>query len=154
MALGVVGVLALAGCGGGDSDGGGDTASLSADQTTVVSLVVESAAGEGLTMDEPCVSEIVSRMSDADAKAIADAGLEGEPELSAEADALGAELLNCVDRDAFIDALVADLSTQGITLDRNCVADAIRDVDISDVVSGGDSLPPEVSTALEACAEG
>lgn len=150
----VVLALALGGCGGGGDDAGdanGQGAELSTDQAKVVDLVVSSAAGEGLAIDERCVTQIVSRMSDADAKAIADAGLDGEPELSAEADALGGELLDCVDRQSFIDALVADLATQGIVLDRQCVLDAVKDSDISDVVAGGDSLPAEVAAALEAC---
>ena len=143
------GVLVLGAC------GSESTAQLNADQERVVELVMQSSEESGLTLDETCVSEVVSRMSDEDAKALAESDLGADVELSAEGEALGEELVTCLDRDEFINALVADLSASGINVDRDCIADALADVELTELFdSTGEGPPVEVIEALDACEQG
>lgn len=140
------GVLVLGAC------GSESTAQLNADQERVVELVMQSSEESGLTLDETCVSEVVSRMSDEDAKTLAESDLGADVELSAEGEALGEELVTCLDRDEFINALVADLSASGINVDRDCIADALADVELTELFdSSGEGPPTEVIEALDAC---
>lgn len=140
------GVLIVSACG---SD---STPQLNADQERVVELVMQQSGTSGLTLNEPCVSDVISRMSPEDAKKLADSDLGGEVELTPEGEALGEELVTCLDRNAFIDALVADLSTNGIDVDRDCIADALADTELSELFDpAGAGPPPEVISALDAC---
>ena len=49
-----------------------------------------------LVDDEDSVRDLAGQLSDADAEALVDAGLEGDPEVSAEADEIGDQLESCV----------------------------------------------------------
>lgn len=88
--------LALAACGG---DGGGGSAQ---DQVAdmMMEALDEAMAGEdteGIEIDEDCVRDKVGELSDDDAQAILDAGPDGDPDVSAEAEAIGESMLECVD---------------------------------------------------------
>lgn len=140
------GVLILGAC------GSESAAQLNPDQAQVVELVLESSGESGLVLDETCVNEVVSRMSDEDAKILAESDLGADVELSAEGEALGEELVTCLDRDEFINALVADLSASGINVDRDCIADALADVELTELFdTTGEGPPVEVIEALDAC---
>lgn len=140
------GVLILGAC------GSESAAQLNPDQERVVELVLESSGESGLVLDETCVNEVVSRMSDEDAKILAESDLDADVELSAEGEALGEELVTCLDRDEFINALVADLSASGINVDRDCIADALADVELTELFdTTGEGPPVEVIEALDAC---
>jgi hypothetical protein len=140
------GVLVLGACG---SD---STSELSADQERVVELVMETSGAEGLALNEQCVRDVITKMSPDDAKKLADSDLGGDVELTPEGEALGEELITCLDRDEFIDALVADLSAGGVNVDRDCIDDALADVELSELFdTTGEGPPPEVIAALDAC---
>ena len=97
IALACVAPLGLVACGGGD--GGGSLQDQVAD--LVVGAITESLEGEGIsfTIDEECVKNLTSQLSDADAQAILDAGVDGEADTSPEADAVGEQLETCLSVD-------------------------------------------------------
>jgi hypothetical protein len=75
------------------------------DREAVIEYLDIIAAAAGIELDEVCVAELVGQLSDDDAALLGDsarAGGEGDPELSAEGEAIGDELQNCA---------VADTST-------------------------------------------
>jgi hypothetical protein len=143
------GVLVLGACG---SD---SSSELSADQEQVVDKVMEASAAEGLVLDEQCVRDVISQMPSEDAAILANSDPDAAVELSAEGEAIGDDLLTCVDREDLINALVDDLSASGAQVDRQCVADALEGVEPSELFgSSGEGPPEEVLTALEACQQG
>ena len=114
------GLLALAACGG---DGGGN-------QDQAADMLIEGAEDEGLEIDEDCVRDKASQLSDEDAQKIVDAEDSDEtPDLSPEGLALTAEVVSCVPRDAMIDQILGELP-EGI--DGDCVRQALEGVDLSD----------------------
>jgi hypothetical protein len=142
-----VGALVLGACGSDDS-----STELTADQERVVELVMETSGAEGLELNEPCVRDVISKLSPPDAKTLADNELGGNVELSPEGEALGEDLVTCLDRDKFIDALVADLNAGGVNVERDCIADALADVELRELFdTTGSGPPPEVVAALDAC---
>jgi len=146
VVLFAAGVLVLSACGDGSSP------SLSADQERVVDLVMESSTDSGLALSEPCVRDVIAKMPPEDAEKLADSELGADIELTPEGEALGEELITCLDRDEFIDALVADLSAGGVSVDRDCIADALEGVELSELFDpSGDGPPPEVIDKLDAC---
>jgi hypothetical protein len=89
--------LALAACGG-DDDGGGNPQDQVADMMIeVLDDVTELEGVEGVEIDEGCIRDKVGELSDEDAQAILDAGPEGDPDVSDEADAIGEAMVECVD---------------------------------------------------------
>jgi len=100
-AIAVVAPLGLVACGGGDDNGGGGTSVQDQVAELFIGAVAEALEGEELSfeLDEDCVKALTDQLSDADAQAIVDAGLEGEPETSAEADAIGEQLESCISVD-------------------------------------------------------
>ncbi len=145
IGIGVVG-LALAGCGSdGDSGGGGPQAAAAA-------ATIQSASEAGLTLDEGCVNDLAAQLSDADAEAIA---ADGDAEISAEGQALGAELLGCADADALVDVFIAGMNESGQPVDEDCARDKLEGVDIPDLVAatqGGD-MPSDLVAALVECVD-
>ena len=90
-----IAALALTACGG----SGGN-------QGEVADLLVESASDEGIELDEGCVEDVAGKLSDDDAQRIIDAGSDGDAVLSAEGEALAAD----VDHRALADLLGAVLA--------------------------------------------
>lgn len=77
-----------------DASGSGTVA----DRAAIVNLLLAQASNAGVDVDTECVLDIVSRLSDEDAKLLGDsarAGGGGTPELSDEGEALGEELNDC-----------------------------------------------------------
>lgn len=92
-----VAALALAGfsvaaCGDDDDSSGGGGR-----QGDVADEMIEVLEREGIEVDEDCVRDIADQLSDEDAEAIADAGVEGDPEVSDAGNELGEKLFDCVD---------------------------------------------------------
>ena len=133
--------VGAAACGG--DDGGGD------DQEAAADLFLEQAEQAGIDGDDDCVREKADKLSDADAKAIVDAGSDGSPELSPEGEALSLELAGCVSTEDLMDQVLSSLP-EGV--DEDCVRDALEDVDLS-AIAGGDT-PPEFATAIAECVTG
>src|SRR5215217_4688105 len=111
--------LGAAACGG--DDGGGD-------QDAAADLFLEQAEQAGVDADDDCVREKADKLSDADAKAIVDAGSDGSPALSPEGEALSLELAGCVSTEDLMDQVLSSLP-EGV--DEDCVRDALEDVDLS-----------------------
>lgn len=90
-----VATLALAGTAcGGDDDGG------SGNQGKVADMLIEALAEvetDGVTIDKDCIRDKASKLSDDDAKKIVEAGPDGDPDVSAEAEAIAESLFDCVE---------------------------------------------------------
>lgn len=121
--------LALTACGGSSSD-----------QDEVADLLIETASEEGLELDEGCVRDTASQLSDADAAALVEAGVDGEADVSDEANALADEILGCVDVSSYRDALIDAISEGDDSIDADCLRDALGDLssaeEIDDAIFG------------------
>lgn len=167
----VVGALALAACGDGDAaddapdDAAGDPAGTSAgsvDETSggeaggvrgeAARLAIEAAAVEGLELDAACVDELAAQLTDDDARALVDAGIDGDPALSAEGEALTAQLLTCVDEEALVDLFVDGLEQSGEAFDEACVRENLDAVDLSAAL-GEDETPRDLLSAVVGCVD-
>ncbi len=118
LAIITASTLALSACGGG---GGGS-------QGEVADLFIEVAEGEGLVLDRDCVEQAAEGLTDDDARAIVDAGLDGDPEISDSAQAVGADIINCVNVDSYIDSIVARFE-EDESLDGDCLRGQIEGLD-------------------------
>jgi len=126
--------LVLTACG--SSDGGSDEASE--DQGKVADLLMTGAGDAGFELDRDCVNETVGELSDADAKALADAGLEGDADISAEGEAIGERIFSeCVDAASYLDALVASYGEDDPTIDTECLKSALEGKTVDEI---GDEL--------------
>jgi ABC-type glycerol-3-phosphate transport system substrate-binding protein len=93
-----VAALALSACGG-DDDGGGSPQDEVADMM-IDAIESGGAEMEGVEVDEDCLRDLTDDLSDEDAEKIIAAGPEGDPgDLSADADAIGNEIIDCFDID-------------------------------------------------------
>jgi len=145
VAAGAALVLVTA-CSGDDDGGSGGK------QGEVADMVLEEMEGEGVTMDEECVRDAAGELSDEDAQKVLDAGPGGDDsELSPEAAAAAAELVNCIDTDVLVDEIVEDLVENVGTenVDVECLKDALRDVDMANLDSDDTSLV----TAMTECTD-
>ena len=83
-----VAALTFAACSSDNASGGS--------QDEVADLMIQSAEETGFEIDEACVRDITDQLSDDDAEKIVEAGIDGDPDVSDEADALALELIDCV----------------------------------------------------------
>lgn len=118
--------LVLSACGG----GGG----ASGDQAKVTDMMMDVAGEQSIELDRACVEDKAAQLSDADAKALVEAGVDGDPQLSPEGDAIGEEIFSCVNIDSFVDSIVADLPDDG-SIDIDCVKEKLGDLKTADEVS-------------------
>jgi hypothetical protein len=88
MAAGLL--LSVAACSSSSKSGG-----LGASQQAVLAQTEAEAKAAGATVDVACLTAVVAKMSDADAKLIIAAGPNGNPTLSAAGEALGPEAAKC-----------------------------------------------------------
>lgn len=116
LAIITASTLALSACGGGGSQG------------EVADLFIEVAEGEGLVLDRGCVESAAERLTDDDAQAIVDAGIDGEPDLGEDAQAVGADIIKCVSIDSYIDNIVAGFE-EDASFDGECFRDEITGLD-------------------------
>lgn len=68
-------------------------------QAEVADMMIEAFESEdleGIELDEDCVREVADELSDDDAQKIVDAGIDGDPDVSDEADEIGDKLADCV----------------------------------------------------------
>jgi hypothetical protein len=143
-------VLAIAACG---SDDGG--ASLTDDQQAAVEqfLGQEDAAE---VFDQDCVEDKAQDLSDEDAKAIAEAGPDGQPDLSPEGLAVTLELASCIDSDALVDQFIIGMEESGQDFDEECVREGLEDFDMGEIAAagaeGGD-IPEGLLSSLIDCFE-
>ena len=96
-----IAALALAACGGDDDDGaaggGGDVQDDVADMMIEMFDQMSELEGVEFGIDDDCIRDRLGDLSDEDARAILEAGPDGDPEVSAEAEAIGASMAECVD---------------------------------------------------------
>lgn len=134
--------LVLTACG---SDDGG---SISGPQGDAAQAAIDSAAAEGLTLDEECVNDLAAQLSDEDAeKAAAD----GDAELSPEGEALTVQLISCADADEVIDSIIEAMVDGGAMIDEDCARDALEGLDLGSLDPTGDEPPAEFVEALTPC---
>lgn len=156
----IAAVLALAACA---SDGGsgselsnsdGDSGSeLSEAQAAAAQSAIDSAAEDGVTLDESCVNEVAAQLSDEDAVL---AAADADAELSAEGEAAGLELLSCADEGEIIDLFVAGLTESGSRFDEACVRQKIEEFGVENLLSsaGEAEAPPAFAAAITECIDG
>jgi len=129
MRMRIISTLTVAGllisaCG---SSGGGA-------QDDVADMFVEVMAEDDITIDADCAREEASKLSDDDAQKIVDAGPDGDPDISLDADEVAAGFARCVDTDSLVDSMIGDLKDQfgDDSVDADCLKDALRGVDLAD----------------------
>jgi hypothetical protein len=88
--------LVLAACGS-DSDSGSNSDSDGGFQSQLVTMLTEQLDKAGIDYDAECIEDKAGQISDEDAEAIVAAGVDGDPEVSEEADEIGDSLLDCVE---------------------------------------------------------
>lgn len=76
---------------------GADPQNEVADMMLEVLESVAEADDVDMVVDEDCIREKAAVLSDEDAQAIVDAGTEGDPAVSAEAEQIGASMFECVE---------------------------------------------------------
>lgn len=155
-----------------DSATTGDTIDITGMSTDelreqLVALVTGSLAG--MTVDEQCVRDAVGKLSDDDLRAIVAAGMDGDPTVSAEADAIGASLIECVTdfgneldtsgtgsipggiamTDALIDLFVQQIEASGLQADRACIEQALAGIDVARLADVMNDT--ELMATLSAC---
>lgn len=105
------------------------------DQREVVDMYLQAADEAGVTLDPACVRKTLGALSEADAQAIVDAGLDGNAAVSDQ----GVVIINqaatdCADVATYVESIVASISGDA-GVDRECVRRrlvglaTIRDVD-------------------------
>lgn len=149
---------------------GGDEGGSSSDREEIVEQFVAAAEADGGAVDEACVREVVDKFPEADVEKIIEAGPDGNPEVSAEAEDLVFEFVNCVEdfgdlssvdpsdveipegveiTDAMVDAMVDQMEASGLTVDRDCIGEALEGMDLAAVASG--AMTPELMQSFSGC---
>lgn len=119
-------VLALGACGGGG--GGGD-------QDEVADMMLAAAEEEGIDLDDDCVRDVAGQLSDEDAAKIVEAGVDGDPDVSADAEALATDMFDCLDTDALVDQIMSEMEGQE-GIDEECLREILNDQGIDALDSG------------------
>lgn len=148
IALALAAATALTACGSDDS-----SSSISGPQADAAQAAIDSAAEEGVTLDEDCVNDVAAQLSDADAEL---AAADGDAELSPEGEALTVQLVACADPDELIDVIIGSMGDDGAMFDEDCTREALRGLDLSTLMAAGDGdePPAEFVAALTPCFEG
>jgi len=139
--------LVLAACGGGDGGGGGSSAG--GVQGEAADIAMSLADDEEFDLDEACVNNLASQLSDADAQAIVDAGTDGDPELSPEGETTTLGILGCIDGDALIDQFITGLAQSGQEVDEECVRENLQDFDLAEITATGEPTSDMISALIE-----
>lgn len=124
-----IATLTLAACGGG---GGGV-------QGEVADMMIDELEAEDLDVDESCLRDATSKLSDDDAQKILDAGPDGDAEgLSDEAEAAAAEAIGCIDTGALVDQMIDDMVAEmgEENVDADCIRDATDGLDLANLDEG------------------
>lgn len=170
IAMLAVGALASTACGGDDAaddrnddppdattaetsgDTGASGGGVAGDRGEAARLAIEAAAADGLELDEACVDELAAQLTDDDARAMVDAGIDGDPALSAEGEALTAQLLTCVDQEALVDLFVDGLEQSGEAFDEACVRENLAEADLGRALDE-DEAPRDLLSAVVDCVD-
>lgn len=130
-------------------------------------MMVEQAAGVGITFDEDCMNERLAQLPDDDVDKIVAAGIDGDADVSQEATAIANGMVECVVgsassipglsipdvsipdmtipeiNDAMVDAVVQSLEGSGMNVDRDCIANALEGLTSGDFeqASAGNPSP-------------
>lgn len=142
-----VAALVLAACGSDSDSGSGSGAGGVQGEAADAALAL--AADEDFNLDESCVNDIASQLTDDDAQAIVDSG-GGDADLSAAGEALSLELLSCIDGDALVDQFIAGMTADGQNVDEECVRENLKGFDLAEVAATGEPST-EMITALIEC---
>ena len=164
-AAAIAAISLLAACGG---DDGGDTAD---GRDVITGQLMEVIGTDGAEADEDCVRDVVAQLSDEDVDAIVAAGPDGDPDVSAEAEDIGMKLAECVTdfgdsldsvvsgdvdipegvqvTDAMVDAMVAQMEASGMTVDRDCIGEALEGQDLAALAEN--AMTPEVMQTFMGC---
>lgn len=146
-----------------------DITGMSTDELREELITLVSGSLAGMTVDEQCVRDAVGKLSDDDLRAIVDAGMDGDPDVSAEADAIGASIVECVTdfgdeldtsgsgsvpggiamTDALIDVFVEQIEATGLQADRPCIEQALAGIDIAQLADVMNNS--ELMSTLSAC---
>jgi hypothetical protein len=89
-------------------------------QSEVADLFMELAPDEGIEFDRTCVEEAAAGLSDADAQQIVEAGTEGNPQLSPEAQAIRTTMFGCDDISAHVDSIISQFEDDDL-IDADCL---------------------------------
>lgn len=163
LVLLALGSLALTACGSDD----GDTASAStADRTAggdtdpeaIADLLVDAAGDEGFDLDRDCIVGLAGQLSEADRELLA-ADPAGDPELSPAGEALGEQLVTCIEfSEGTRAALAASIAEEFGGEDPAtiaCVTDVFADLSDDDLLkmlrSQGDDLPASLKASILEC---
>ena len=138
--------LALAACGSSDNEASGAQAQA-AQQT------IDAAKDAGFDLDEGCVNDIASQLSDEDAEAIVAAGRAGDPDVSAEGSALASQLVNCISQEALLEEFIAGMKADGQPFDDACMRETLKKFDLAALAAQGANATPsnEMATAIAEC---
>lgn len=104
-------------------------------QSEVADMMIAEAAEEGIALDADCVRDVAGKLSDQDAEALVAAGVDGDVQLSDEADAIGEEMFGCLDTDALIDELVAEMGGEDV-VDVDCLKEVLDEAGPAALESG------------------
>lgn len=145
-----VALLAVAACG--SDDGGAD---LTDDQQAAADQFMAQEDAE-IVFEQDCVEEKAAELSDDDAKAIAETGPDGTPELSEDGERLTLELAACIDSDALVDEFITGMQESGEEFDEECVREGLEGFDMAEIAiagaEGGD-IPDGLLSSLIDCFE-
>ena len=112
-------------CGGSSSSGA---------QGDVADMFIDIADEEGLALDNDCVRDTSAKLSDDDAQALVDAGVDGDADISDEGDAIGNEIFtSCIDADEYIDFIVESFTEDDATIDGDCMRDEFSGLTVEEV---------------------
>ncbi len=118
------------------------------DQSDVADEMVKQAADADLTLDKDCVSKLAEGLSDDDVKSLEEGSDQvTSPEGAALLARMGTE---CADREQVIDLVLSGLPDDG-SVDKDCVAEALEDVDLAALQAGTD---PALQQAMLDCVTG
>lgn len=133
-------------CGG--SDGGSGEA-----QAEVAQQTIGAAEDAGFALDEGCVNDITSQLSDDDADAIVAAGPIGDPDVSDEGSALARQLATCLGQEALLDQFIIGMQAEGQPFDESCVRENLKGFDLGALAAQGENadVPNEMVAALIEC---
>lgn len=165
----VVALLAMTtACGGDDPI----SSASSGPRSEVLAQLMDEVEASGAKVDEACASKVVDQLSDDDIAKIVAAGPDGDPNVSADADALALQLFECVEdfgtlesgvpsdisipegveiTDAMVDAMVTSLESSGMTVDRDCIGEALEGMDLAEVAAQGSAPSPEFIQMFIGC---
>lgn len=164
-AAAIAAISLVAACGG---DDGGDSA---AGRDVITGQLMEVIGTDGAEADEDCVRDVVAQLSDEDVEKIVAAGPDGDPDVSAEAEDIGMKLAECVTdfggsldsvvpgdvdipdgvqvTDAMVDVMVAQMEASGLTVDRDCIGEALEGQDLAAIAEN--AMTPEVLQSMMVC---